>query len=100
MMPDSKDTDILAIRRARALLKDGTKLPAHRQRRYASMVEALVDVATGFVITMIVSACYYYFRGVGITLTQISELTLILTVIAIARKYYVRRIFNKITDGG
>lgn len=65
------------------------------QSRTSSVFEACADTGTGFVITMAVSFVYYKAQGVVITGLEITALTGILTVASLARKYVIRRIFER-----
>jgi Mg/Co/Ni transporter MgtE len=64
------------------------------QSRRLSLIETLVGVALGFVLSVAASTVVYPWFGHSFTLTQNMGITVIFTVISIARGYTVRRLFN------
>lgn len=64
------------------------------QSRRLSLIETLVGVALGFVLSVGASLVVYPMFGHSFTLTQNMGITVIFTVISIARGYAVRRLFN------
>lgn len=78
------------------------------QTRLQSMIEALVNVALGMVISVLLSLVVYPAFGHAFTLAQNIGITVIFTVASILRSYVVRRWFNavlhravvRVTTGG
>lgn len=64
------------------------------QTRLGSLIEALMNTAIGFVISMAISVVVYPAFGHRFTLAQNAGITLIFTVASIARGYVLRRWFN------
>ena len=78
------------------------------QTRLQSLIEALVNVALGMVISVLLSLVVYPAFGHAFTLAQNIGITVIFTVASILRSYVVRRWFNaalhrtvvRVTTGG
>ena len=78
------------------------------QTRLQSLIEALVNVALGMVISVLLSLVVYPAFGHAFTLAQNIGITVIFTVASILRSYVVRRWFNaalhravvRVTAGG
>ena len=64
------------------------------QTRLQSLIEALVNVALGMVISVLLSLVVYPAFGHAFTLAQNIGITGIFTVASILRSYVVRRWFN------
>lgn len=64
------------------------------QTRLQSLIEALVNVALGMVISVLLSLVVYPAFGHAFTLAQNIGITVIFTVASILRSYVVRRWFN------
>lgn len=64
------------------------------QTRRQSLVETVVGVAIGFVLSMLLSIVVYPLHGHHFTLAQNASITVIFTVASIVRGYGVRRFFN------
>lgn len=64
------------------------------QTRRQSLIETVVGVAIGFMLSMAASVVVYPMFGHGFTLAQNAGITVIFTVLSIARGYGVRRFFN------
>ena len=64
------------------------------QTRLASLAEATINTAIGFVMSMLLSAVVYPLFGFQVTLAQNLAITTIFTIASIARGYAVRRWFN------
>ena len=64
------------------------------QTRRQSLIETVVGVAIGFVLSMAASVVVYPLFGHSFTLAQNAGITVIFTVLSIARGYGVRRFFN------
>ena len=67
------------------------------QTRVASAVEAIANVATGFVVALLVSYVVYPMYGWAPTEGTILQLTIIFTTTSVIRSYLWRRFFNWIT---
>ena len=78
------------------------------QTRLQSLIEAMVNVAIGMVISVLLSLVAYPAFGHAFTLAQNIGITVIFTVASILRSYVVRRWFNaalhravvRVTAGG
>lgn len=64
------------------------------QSRRLSLIETLAGVALGFCLSVAASLVVYPMFGHSFTLGQNMGITVIFTVISIARGYAVRRLFN------
>lgn len=64
------------------------------QTRLSSLREALVSVAIGYLISVLVTAWVLPLYGHAVTVGDNLQITAIFTVISIARGYAVRRWFN------
>lgn len=68
------------------------------QSRKASMTEALMNTASGFIVSMMVwQFVVAPFYNIPVTLGQNLGITSIFTVVSIARSYAWRRLFNWLT---
>ena len=65
------------------------------QTRKQSAVETLAGVAIGFVVSLVASVLVFPLFGHAFTLGQNVGITIIFTVLSIARGYAVRRLFNR-----
>ena len=64
------------------------------QTRLGSLIEALLNTAIGFGVSLALAAVVYPLFGHAFTLAQNVGITCIFTVASIARSYAVRRWFN------
>lgn len=64
------------------------------QSRLGSLVEATINTAIGFVMSILLSMIVYPMFGHAFTLAQNIGITAIFTIASIARSYCVRRCFN------
>ena len=64
------------------------------QTRTASFIEAVINVAIGFVVSLVITALVMPAYGHHVTWSQNLQITGIFTVASIARSYVVRRWFN------
>lgn len=71
-----------------------TRTPTIGQSRAASLIEAVINVATGFVVSIALTAFVLPKFGCMTTIAQDIKITTIFTVASIARSYAVRRWFN------
>lgn len=65
------------------------------QSRRHSLIETIAGVAIGFVVSVLASMWVYPMFGHAFTLGQNMGITVIFTVLSIARGYLVRRAFNR-----
>ena len=65
------------------------------QTRRRSLTEALVNTATGFVLSAVVTAIVFPLFGYPIRLADNLAITAIFTAVSILRGYAVRRAFNR-----
>lgn len=64
------------------------------QTRIGSLIEACINTAIGFVMSIVLSLIVYPMFGHSFTLAQNVGITVIFTVASIVRGYVVRRWFN------
>lgn len=64
------------------------------QTRLSSFIEAVVGVAIGFVVSVVLTAVVLPFYGHEVTFGENLQITAIFTVASILRSYCVRRWFN------
>lgn len=64
------------------------------QTRRGSLVEACINTAIGFLITLALSPIVYPLFGHAFTLAQNLGITAIFTIVSILRGYVLRRWFN------
>jgi hypothetical protein len=65
------------------------------QTKKHSLIEAMANTATGFIISIITTPFVFYICGIKYTGFQLGLLTVIMTIISILRSYLVRIYFNK-----
>lgn len=65
------------------------------QSRAHSFLEATLNTASGFVVSLVAGHFLFPVFGVAVSLSQNVGLTCAFTVLSIARSYVWRRIFNK-----
>ncbi len=66
------------------------------QTRMVSMIEAFINIGTGFLLSMVIWQCLAGpLFGYEITLAQNVGLTSIFTVVSIVRSYFWRRFFAR-----
>lgn len=66
------------------------------QSRKSSAVEAVVNVLVGLAVSMVANATVFPLFGFNPTLADNVTITLIYTVISLARSYLLRRLFNRL----
>ena len=66
------------------------------QSRTHSAVEALLNIAAGFVVSLGITAVVLPAYGHQVTLAQNIEITSIFTVASLLRSYVLRRLFNRL----
>lgn len=66
------------------------------QSRLSSLVEALLNTFTGYVISVIAQVLLFPHFGVHLSLGQNMKIVAIFTAISIVRSYCWRRLFNHI----
>jgi hypothetical protein len=65
------------------------------QSKKGSFIEAVINTAVGFIITLLFSPVIYWVCDVKIEFTQIGMATVLFTILSIVRSYFIRRLFNK-----
>lgn len=66
------------------------------QSRLASLAESLTNVTIGYLVSVLTSIIVLPLFGVTLSIAENAKLSLIYTVVSIARSYAVRRAFNKL----
>lgn len=64
------------------------------QTRLSSLVESVINVAIGFVVSLVLTAVVLPAYGHAVTFSQNLQITAIFTVASILRSYALRRWFN------
>jgi hypothetical protein len=64
------------------------------QTRLSSLIEAIINVAIGFVVSLVLTAFLLPAYGHHVTWSQNLQITGIFTIASILRQYAVRRWFN------
>jgi predicted membrane protein len=64
------------------------------QTRLSSLIEAVINVVIGFVISLAITAVVLPAYGHQVTWSENLQITLIFTATSILRTYFVRRYFN------
>lgn len=67
------------------------------QSRKASLIESLVNVFSGYVLAILTQIAVFPFFGIYISLGENLLIGIIFTAVALARSYFLRRFFNRIT---
>ena len=65
------------------------------QTRKQSAIETVAGVAIGFSVSLLASVIVFPLFGHSFTLGQNIAITIIFTILSIARGYAVRRLFNR-----
>lgn len=66
------------------------------QSRLASLAESLTNVTIGYLVSVLTSIIVLPLFGVTLSIAENAQLSLVYTVVSIARSYAVRRAFNKL----
>lgn len=66
-----------------------------KQSKKQSLIESVTNVLIGMVISLTVQLIVYPIMDIEVKFIQNIYLTLIFTVVSIARSYIIRRFFNK-----
>ena len=64
------------------------------QSRLSSFAEAVISIAIGFAVSLVITAIVLPAYGHMVTLSENVQITAIFTVASIVRMYAVRRFFN------
>jgi hypothetical protein len=67
-----------------------------RQSRAMSLAEATTILVAGFVLALVTQILLFRFMGLEVTLIENIGITVLFSVLSIARSYVVRRVFNLI----
>ena len=68
------------------------------QTKKASLSEAVVNTAVGFLIAWAAQALICWVYSIPLTAEQNAVIVFWMTVISVLRNYFVRRFFNKLND--
>ncbi len=66
------------------------------QSKLGSFIEACVNTAIGFIVTIIALPFVNYFCDIHMTGSQMGWSTFIFTIISVARGFVIRRFFNNL----
>lgn len=66
------------------------------QTRLTSLVEAIVNTAIGFTITIVMLPIVNYICGIEMSGGQMTLSTTLFTIISVVRGYVIRRFFNNL----
>lgn len=69
------------------------------QSKKESLIEALINVGIGFLISLVASFIIYPLLGIPVTVTENLVIVMWFTAISIARSYIIRRYFNRKKHG-
>lgn len=64
------------------------------QTRLSSLIESVLNVAIGFIVSLVITAIVMPAYGHAVTFSENLQITSIFTIASIARSYAVRRWFN------
>lgn len=64
------------------------------QSRIDSFIEAVINTSIGFVVSLVVWIIVAWAMSIPVTWGQNITITLIFTVVSVARSYLLRRLFN------
>ena len=70
------------------------------QSREDSFLEAVTNVALGFVLALVTQAAVYPMFGITTTITTDSTIAVIFTLVSLLRSYLVRRAFEAFASRG
>lgn len=65
------------------------------QTKKQSFVESLANIGIGMAVSILVQLAIYPLMGIKVRFSQNIIITIVFTVVSIARSYFVRRFFNK-----
>jgi len=65
------------------------------QSKWESLVETILNTASGFVISWLMTTWVLPLYGFSISASQGFQITVIFTVVSILRSYFWRRTFNR-----
>ncbi len=65
------------------------------QSRLTSLIEANINTFTGFIINWCAGFVIYPLAGMSVDVLDVTTITLLFTVLSVARNYLIRRFFNK-----
>lgn len=64
------------------------------QSKRMSMIESIVNVASGYLIAVVVYMIVLPLYGLPVTVSQSLQVTLIFSIVSVIRLYLMRRVFN------
>jgi hypothetical protein len=65
------------------------------QSKKSSLVKSIVNTFVGYIITLIFSPLIYWICDIEMSYGQMTLVTILFTILSIARNYVIRRTFNK-----
>jgi hypothetical protein len=65
------------------------------QSKLGSLIESVTNTAIGFSVTWLCSPFIYSFCDIKYNYTQLTQVTILFTLVSVARSYVIRRFFNK-----
>jgi hypothetical protein len=68
------------------------------QLKRHSLLESIINVAVGYGVALLSQILVFPLFDIKVSLKQNIYIGLIFTVISIVRSYFLRRLFNKLTD--
>lgn len=66
------------------------------QSKLGSLVEAAVNMAIGFAIAFAAQNVIFPLYGIHVSSGEHAQITVLFTVVSLARSYALRRLFNKL----
>jgi len=68
------------------------------QSRISSLIESALNTASGFALSIVIGIYVYPLFGHSFSVSQLGGITLIFTLVSVARNYVWRRLFNRQED--
>ena len=65
------------------------------QSKIDSLIESCINVGIGFLVSVIANFIIFPLVGIGASTTQIITVGIFMTLVSVARSYFVRRFANK-----
>lgn len=70
-----------------------------KQSKKQSLKETVISTFIGLVVSLITQIVVFPLYGMEVSFNQNLQITMIFTVVSIARGYFVRRFFNNLKEG-
>jgi hypothetical protein len=64
------------------------------QTKTESFIEAIANIAVGFIVSLVSQIIIFHFYGIGLPLHDNIMITIYFTFISLVRSYVLRRYFN------